>query len=168
VSALAGTLQRAGLAFWTRAAAWTTVIGLAIGVPAVLIENSSFKRMTPTSLWQYIAFAVTALLVGLVLAARSLPRATCRVEGRALAGGGLAYLAVGCPICNRVVVALLGVSGALNYFAPVQPLLALLSVGVLVVTLRTVLRTACLGTSRMVPDGSAQHPRNRDLHESGA
>jgi hypothetical protein len=100
------------------------VIGVAIGVPTVLIENSFFKRMTPTSGWQYVAWVVVALLTGLVMAARHLPRSNCRVEGKALAGGGLAHLAVGCPICNKIVVPL-----ALNYFPPVQPLLALLSVG---------------------------------------
>jgi hypothetical protein len=35
---------------------------------------------------------------------------------------------VGCPVCNKLVVVLLGSSGALTYFAPVQPLLGLLAV----------------------------------------
>jgi hypothetical protein len=34
-------------------------------------------------------------------------------------------LAVGCPICNKIVVLLLGVSGALTIFQPLQPVLAL-------------------------------------------
>ena len=34
----------------------------------------------------------------------------------------LAFLAVGCPLCNKVVVLLLGASGALTYFEPIQPL----------------------------------------------
>jgi hypothetical protein len=38
--------------------------------------------------------------------------------------------AVGCPICNKPVVAI-GVRGALNYFAPVQPFLAAGSVALL-------------------------------------
>jgi hypothetical protein len=158
-------LRRAGLAFWIRAAAWSVVIGFAIGVPTVLIENSFFKRMTPTSAWQYIAWVIAAILAGLVLAARRFPRANCRVEGKTLAGGGLAYLAVGCPICNKIVVALVGVSGALNYFAPVQPLLALLSIGVLVATLLTIIRSADSGTSRMVPESSLKRSSAPDLHE---
>jgi hypothetical protein len=40
-------------------------------------------------------------------------------------------LAVGCPICNKVVVGLLGVSGALSMWAPIQPVLAVLSVAAL-------------------------------------
>jgi hypothetical protein len=40
----------------------------------------------------------------------------------------LTTFAVGCPICNKLVVALIGVSGALNYWAPIQPALGALSV----------------------------------------
>jgi len=35
----------------------------------------------------------------------------------------LATFAIGCPICNKLVVALLGVSGALTCWAPLQPLI---------------------------------------------
>lgn len=31
--------------------------------------------------------------------------------------------AVGCPACNKIAVILLGTSGALNLWAPVQPVL---------------------------------------------
>lgn len=48
---------------------------------------------------------------------------------------GQAFLAIGCPICNELVVAALGVSGALTVFAPIQPLIGAASVGLLGVTL---------------------------------
>nr|MBA3430143.1 hypothetical protein [Actinomycetota bacterium] len=108
-------LRQAGPGFWLRASVWAVIAALATGVPTALIANSFFRRMTPTSEWQYVAWVAAALLAGMVLATRRLPGTDCRVEGRTLAGGGLAFLAVGRPICNKVVVALLGVSGALNY-----------------------------------------------------
>jgi hypothetical protein len=40
----------------------------------------------------------------------------------------LATLAVGCPVCNKLVVALIGFSGALSYWAALQPLLGVLSI----------------------------------------
>lgn len=40
--------------------------------------------------------------------------------------------AVGCPICHKLVVAALGISGALTYVAPVQPLRGVIGVGLLV------------------------------------
>ncbi len=55
---------------------------------------------------------------------------------RLTAGGLMSFLAVGCPTCNKLVVLALGSSGALTYFEPVQPVLALLGIGVLGYALR--------------------------------
>jgi hypothetical protein len=57
-------------------------------------------------------------------------------------GGLLAYFAVGCPVCNKLVVLALGATGALEFFAPLQPALAVLGVVVLGVALRARLRAA--------------------------
>jgi hypothetical protein len=39
-----------------------------------------------------------------------------------IAGFG-AFLAIGCPVCNKIALILLGTSGALTIFAPIQPLI---------------------------------------------
>jgi hypothetical protein len=136
-------LRNAGVRFWLQAMGWATTVGLAIGIPTVLVPNSFFRRMTPVRPWDIALWVVAAALVGITLAARKLPGArNCRIEGRALGGGGLTYLAVGCPICNKVVVALLGVSGALSYFAPIQPILGVTGLVLIVVALRAALRAA--------------------------
>ena len=68
--------------------------------------------MTPVEPWQYPVWILSALGAGMVLAARLLPQnTTCSVEGRAISGAGISYLALGCPICNKVVVAIIGVWG---------------------------------------------------------
>jgi len=54
----------------------------------------------------------------------------------------LGLLAVGCPVCNKLVVVLLGVSGALALFAPIQPFLALGGLALLALALRRVVRAA--------------------------
>ncbi|MFP5372099.1 MAG: hypothetical protein ACLGI3_15325, partial [Actinomycetes bacterium] len=43
-------------------------------------------------------------------------------------GGMLTFFAVGCPVCNKLVLLALGTSGALTWFEPVQPVLSLLAV----------------------------------------
>ncbi|GAA2013175.1 hypothetical protein [Brevibacterium samyangense] len=48
-----------------------------------------------------------------------------------LAGGILAWFAVGCPVCNKLALLALGYSGAITWFTPVQPFLAL---GALILT----------------------------------
>lgn len=108
-------LRAAPLRFWLEAAGWSLVAAAAIAVPTVLIANRYFARMTPTRWWDYVFLAISAPLIGLVLAAKRLPGASgCRTQGKTLAGGGLTYLAVGCPVCNKIVVAILGTSGALT------------------------------------------------------
>ncbi|MEV4258726.1 hypothetical protein AB0J52_36675 [Spirillospora sp. NPDC049652] len=42
-------------------------------------------------------------------------------------------LAVGCPTCNKLVLVLVGSSGAMTAWAPLQPLLGSLSVALLAV-----------------------------------
>ena len=63
------------------------------------------------------------------------------------AGGLLTFFAVGCPVCNRFVVSLIGTSGALNWFRPIQPVLGAAALGLLWVALRRRLgdlsRTSC-------------------------
>jgi hypothetical protein len=47
------------------------------------------------------------------------------------AGAFLSFLAVGCPVCNKIALVALGYSGALQYFAPLQPFLAVAGLGLL-------------------------------------
>jgi hypothetical protein len=46
---------------------------------------------------------------------------------RAFAGTLLSFFSVGCPVCNKVVVLLLGVGGAMTLFNPLRPFLGLAS-----------------------------------------
>ena len=123
--------------YWVRAAPIAAASALVIAVPTRLIPNGFFTRMTPTRPQDYAFLFVSSALVGLTFAARP---STGDAERRALAGGVGTYLAVGCPICNKVVVAMLGASGAMAYFAPIQPFLGVGAIALLVVALRRRLR----------------------------
>ena len=150
---------------WAVAAAVTVLAALVIGVPTGVIPTPFYTRMTPVLWWNYLVWAITSLLEGLLVATYVRRRATAvppRVGGafipldgaawnpasgevrrpekpaaerprtaRALVGGILSAFAVGCPICNKLVVLAIGVSGALSYWAPVQPVLAAASVALL-------------------------------------
>lgn len=106
---------------------------VAIGVPTAVIPNPVFVRMTPVTTSNVLFWLLPALLFGPLVATYFVPlvTTTCQPERRTIAGGLLSFLAVGCPICNKLVVLLLGVSGALAYFEPIQPLLGAGSVGLL-------------------------------------
>lgn len=120
---------------WAAAAA-AAVIGVVIAVPTGIIRTSWYSRMTPVLWWNYPVWAASAVLGGLVFASYVREPNRRSVPKTATAGGVLSFLAVGCPICNKLIVAAIGVSGALNVFAPLQPVLGVLSVAVMAVALR--------------------------------
>jgi hypothetical protein len=45
-------------------------------------------------------------------------------QRRGTVGGLLSFLAIGCPTCNKLVLLALGSSGAITWFEPLQPVLA--------------------------------------------
>lgn len=119
---------------WAVASAVAVGYGLVVGVATVIIPNPVFARDIPVVAWNYPVLVLTALVVGLLTATYVRPRgstpsglssATDRRTSRAgMAGSVLAWFAVGCPVCNKIALLALGYSGALTWFAPLQPLLA--------------------------------------------
>ena len=114
---------------WLRRAEAAVVGGvvsaLLMGVPTDVVPNPWFTRMTPVRPLDYVLLAVTSVVLGL-LAATYVGGGRAAGGGRGAAGGGLTGLAIGCPVCNKVVVALIGTSGAVSWFGPIQPLLGAL------------------------------------------
>ncbi|MFG1957374.1 hypothetical protein [Nonomuraea sp. NPDC049028] len=117
------------------------VTAVIVGVPTGIIPTSYFSRMTPVLWWNYPVWLVTAILSGLIVATYVAPvQPPPSQQKKTLSGGLLSAFAVGCPICNKLVVTALGTSGALTYFAPVQPVLAIASVFMLGEALRRRMR----------------------------
>jgi hypothetical protein len=131
--------------FWTEfrrwpAKRWWFALGTAvatyvfIALPTVIIDNPMFGRDVPVTWWARGVLLVSSVLAGLVAATYvagpdTAPR---KREGRlGWAGGIAAFFAVGCPVCNKLVLLALGYSGALQYFAPLQPYLAVSAIGLL-------------------------------------
>jgi hypothetical protein len=128
------------------AAALTTL--LMVGGVTAIIENPLFVRMTPVRAEDYPIWLTSALLMGLISGTFVGP-APVADQGKTISGGVLSLLAVGCPICNKLVVFLLGVSGALTVFGPAQIYLGALSVALLAWTFR--LRVRAVARTCSVP-----------------
>lgn len=107
-----------------------------MGVVAVIIPNPVFSRVIPVRPQDYALWAFTGVLVGLVVGSYAVARESRQGEGKVLAGGVLSVLATGCPVCNKIVLVLLGTSGALTWFAPIQVYIGVLSLVLLGWTLR--------------------------------
>lgn len=138
---------------WIVAALAAAAIVVAVGVPTDVIPNPVFGRPVEVTWWSYPSLVVTALLGGLLVATyvRSPSASTgpgaeagtdeldrpARTGG---VGGLLSFFAIGCPTCNKLAVVALGSTGALDWFAPAQPILAAASVALLAWALRARLR----------------------------
>jgi hypothetical protein len=103
-----------------------------VGVITAIIPSALFARIVEPTTWSYIFWLAPAALFGPLAASYVVPVvAVCevqRVEQSTTLGSVLSFLAVGCPVCNKLVVLALGTSGALTYFEPAQPWLGGLSV----------------------------------------
>lgn len=128
------------------------IVALVLGIATVLIPNDLFTRDIPPVWWNYPVWLFTAAMSGILIGTYVRPSrraiaATTQAEdsdtdslptagqasadreerrtGRfAIAGGMLAWFAVGCPVCNKTALIALGYTGALTWFAPFQPVLA--------------------------------------------
>jgi len=139
-----------GIAVGLAAALFTMPL---IGLPTAVVPNRFFVRMTPTRPQDYLFLALTALLVGLIAATYAAPQGSSLPGGEGRLGGGglLSFLAIGCPICNKLVVLALGIGGALRWFAPIQPLLGGASLMLLGVAAWSRLRALRVGCARCAP-----------------
>ena len=127
---------------WIRAIPLTVGAALLIAIPADLLDTPFFGRPIEPTAIDYLILAITAGLIGLILAIRAPEsEATESQERRTLWGGAVSFLAVGCPVCNLAVVALVGTGGALSWWAPVQPVVGIIAIGLLLYTLRQRLTT---------------------------
>lgn len=175
-SRLSTTLRLAGqgLRTWTprqvrAAVAATVVMALVIGVATVLIPNPVFGRDIAPVWWNYPVWILTSVLAGLLFATYVAPtkvregddvptiglsaRQNKRTGRFGVVGGAFAWFAVGCPVCNKIALIALGYTGALTWFAPFQPVLAVAAVVLLAVALVVRLRgqAACPMPKRRVP-----------------
>ena len=130
-------------ATWLRVVPIALVAAVFIGVPSDLIDTPWFGRPVETRAIDYVIWVVTSLLIGLIFAIK-MPSGNEVDESRTVFGGFVSFLAVGCPVCNQAVVALVGTSGALSWWAPVQPIIGLAAVGILLYALRKRLATYTL------------------------
>ncbi|MFN3601386.1 MAG: hypothetical protein ACK4UY_08365 [Dietzia sp.] len=119
-----------------RAALAAFVTFLIIGIPTDILPNPLFGREIPVRWWEYPVLGATVLLTAAWFGIRSSREAgtPSRAGGDHTDRPGLvtvgvmtAWFAVACPVCNKIVLLLLGTTGALGVWAPLQPWLAAVS-----------------------------------------
>jgi hypothetical protein len=148
--------------FRLHAAAWTIVAFVGYGMVSAIIPNPVFGRQIPPEAFAIAIWLLSAPLIGIVGATYTAPMPAAGAQPLRFApAGGLhsaepllpvrpveerrsstlgtigglgAFLAIGCPVCNKIALVLLGWSGALSIWAPLQPVLGAASLVLLAVT----------------------------------
>lgn len=112
------------------------LIFLVFGIVTVLIKNKFFIRMTPVYWYDYVFLVLTALLSGAYAGLfyyskhSNIPSSNkCNYTATGGAIGG--FFSFGCAICNKLLIFLLGLSGVIAYFMPIQPILGVISITML-------------------------------------
>lgn len=105
---------------WLLAVASGVLTAIAVGIPTGLIQNGWFTRMTPVRVQDYVLWIVSAMLIGVITGSFALGRENRADDGKLASGGALAYIAVGCPVCNKLIVLFIGTSAALSVYGPLQ------------------------------------------------
>lgn len=120
----------------TSAIAFTAVVA----IPTDLIDTPFFSREIPPTWWSWPALIISSILTGLLIATyvaaptdpgHDTSNASDRSRIGGYAGSLLTFFAVGCPVCNKLVLVALGSAGAVTWFQPIQPLLQAAAVGLL-------------------------------------
>lgn len=124
---------------WIVAVSVAVLTYFVIALPTAVVENPVFGREIGVTSWSVTVIVVASILTGLLTAtyvkndfSDENPR-QLKIGG---AGALLSYFAVGCPVCNKLALVALGYSGAIQYFAPIQPYLALAGIALLMYSLR--------------------------------
>ena len=139
---------------WRVAVLGGIATAILVALPTAVIPNPVFGRAIEVTWWSYPIVVLTGILGGLLLATyvkepgqpdppsqREKPAEEAKASKLGIAGAFIAFFAVGCPVCNKLVLLALGASGAMTWFAPVQPFLAVASVVLMAVALRIRLKT---------------------------
>jgi hypothetical protein len=136
---------------WWVAAGTGVLTMLLVALPTAVIPNPIFGRAIETTWWSYPVVILTGILGGLLIATyvkEPAPFAQDAESGEqadrpltlGAVGGLVSFFAVGCPVCNKLVLIALGTSGAMSWFAPLQPILAVASIVLMGWALRARLR----------------------------
>ena len=136
---------------------------LLVGIPSGVIPNPYFIRPLDARPTDYVFLAVITALAVALGATYGVPKSCSPQDSKAFGSAFLLFIGIGCPVCNKVVIAVAGASGALTYFEPVQPffsLAAIVLMGVaLALRIRDVRRSTAVGRSANAPVQVSSSPR---------
>lgn len=124
---------------WIVASSSAILAALVIGIPTAVLPTPFFGRSVAVTSWSMPVLLLTSILTGLLVATYIRTDQLVQEE-QSLKIGGLggffSFIAIGCPVCNKVAFLALGATGAIKFFAPVQPYIASAGIALLFYAVR--------------------------------
>lgn len=111
----------------------SVIIFLIFGIVMALIPNNFFVRMFPPTIIDYIFLFSTSVMLGAYFSLYFYGKQEVYgKEDYAAAGGALpSILAFSCPLCNALLVSLLGAATILAFIEPLRPVFGIFGIGIL-------------------------------------
>ena len=104
-----------------------------LGTPTALVPNPflHYVRMIPSTLLDYFFLATTSIMLAVLISLKLYYRSEKQLGAKEFVGGAAGFVAFSCPICNMLLVALLGGATIMTFIEPLRPVLGLLSITIL-------------------------------------
>ncbi len=114
--------------YWVTGIVTATGMFVLFGIVTDLIPNPWFARMVERTFFDYFFLTANSVLIGSYIALHFYKKSSRVVCDTATYSGGIVgFLAYGCPVCNKLLVLLLGTTALITYFEPLRPLLGVIS-----------------------------------------
>lgn len=126
-------MKQSYLSIWLPAFVYSTGFFILFGIVTDLIQNKFFIRMTNITISDYVFLTLTSVLLGTYVSfyryGKKHSNKACTAA--TYSGGFFGFLGFGCPVCNKIIVLLLGVTGVLTYIEPYRPFIGSAGIGLM-------------------------------------
>jgi len=104
-----------------------------LGTPTALVPNPflHYVRMIPSTLLDYFFLATTSIMLAVLISLKLYYRSEKQLGAKEFVGSATGFIAFSCPICNMLLVALLGGATIMAFIEPLRPILGVVSIAVL-------------------------------------
>jgi hypothetical protein len=99
-----------------------------LGVTTDVIANPWFERKVPVRTYDWVVLIAISLLTGALVGTYFLGQSSMVGTRTGVGSGVIGWFAISCPLCNKIVLLLLGTTGATTVFEPIQPVLGALAI----------------------------------------
>ncbi len=104
-----------------------------LGTPTALVPNPfiQYTRMIEATVLDYFFLAATSIMLATLISLKLYYNSGKQLGAKELVGGAAGFVAFSCPICNALLVALLGGATIMAFIEPLRPIFGVASMAIL-------------------------------------